>query len=219
MKLTEPMLIIFDGLDNCGKTTQIKRLYSYIKYSGNKVTMMSPPSNELRTYLKNIKVSDELNYTLSNDNIKKALCYKSFSMAYEYNKTIRSLLDGDTTVLLDRWLFSTYIYNCITPELKRTCLEVWKETLGKIVTFNFFINTDLKTCIERGKQEEKDNISFLSTEDELTKVYNRYVELSDNKDTFREKYITELDGNKSTDEIFADILIIIIHDTLGEEYV
>lgn len=208
LKLRKPMLIIFDGLDCCGKSTQLYKLANFLKLNGNKLTIMTSPTLSLRNYLDRIETDellDRFELTLDSSVKKMALCFKSFSLAYEYNKLIKELLHNNSTVLLDRWLYSTFIYNCISSELKTMCDTVYKDTLKDSIDINFFLDTDLETCIERSKVDKKDNISFLATGENLKNVYNRHLETLGKKYVIRDN-LCIVNGDNTEERVFEEII-------------
>lgn len=206
MKLVDPMLLVFDGLDNCGKTTQIYRLAEYLKHE-NKITIFTP-SASVRRYIEEIQFEDLSDFTLPIKSYNYALSGHAFSLAYIHNKLIKNLLYNRTTVLMDRWLYSAFMYNCITEDLRNLCNTIYKDTLGDLIDVNFFIDTKIETCISRSKNEQKDNVSFLSTKENLIQVLKNHNETYNQQFDIRNKLVN-IDGNRSEEVIFEDILQVI----------
>lgn len=94
-------LIVFEGLDGCGKTTQIKLLYKFLK-KRSKVKLLREPGStkigeKIRALLKNQEHVSPLTQLLLFTAARNALLEKLKHQSWDI-------------ILLDRYIYSTYAY-------------------------------------------------------------------------------------------------------------
>ncbi|GAA5877624.1 hypothetical protein JCM16303_003403 [Sporobolomyces ruberrimus] len=102
-------LIIFEGLDRSGKSTQLQRLYERLQGEGRKVKKIgfpdrtSPTGLLINSYLtqKETKLSDEAIHLLFSAN------------RWEKAEEIKKDLESGTTILCDRYAFSGIAFSVI----------------------------------------------------------------------------------------------------------
>ncbi|KAM0328855.1 hypothetical protein ACHAQA_005271 [Verticillium albo-atrum] len=104
--VTRGALVILEGLDRSGKTTQVKLLEQRFVELGRKVKVMrfpdrsTPIGQMIDAYLKsNVEMDDHVIHLLFSAN------------RWEAVKTIRTLLSSGTTILCDRYYHSGIVYS------------------------------------------------------------------------------------------------------------
>ena len=109
-------LIVFEGIDGCGKTSTIEEVYKQLSEKGHKVVMLanivegSTTGSAIRTML--TKKDDTI------DDIRIINLYLS-ELRYAVHTNINGILgylESGFIVLCSRWFYSTYAY--INPSKK-----------------------------------------------------------------------------------------------------
>lgn len=191
------MFISFEGIDGCGKGTQIELLKKYFANNNIKSIFVNDPGttvagSKLREIL--------LDKTIQLDPEVELILYNACRIQLE-REVIIPALDEGLVVVSDRYSDSTYAYQhggrCISMEL----LEC-KSDLEPQITF--FLDIDVETS-ERRRNERNtgDNDRFETLDkDFYSRVRSAYQTLARRHP---ERIIT-IDGTKSIDEIH-DIIV------------
>lgn len=121
------MLIVLEGLDGAGKSTQVKLLKDYIAASGRKLEYMHFPRYDSSVYGNLIGkfLSGEFG---SNEQVHPQLVALLFALdRQDASKIIRKWLEEGSCVLLDRYVYSNIAYQCskIGDAAKRRELMDW----------------------------------------------------------------------------------------------
>ena len=99
-------LIVFEGLDGSGKTTAMQNLASVLREDGHDVVIASSPCNESALGV-NVR---KLSHMPVIHEEAKILLYLA-DMVNQQNNVIRPGLAAGKIILMDRWWFSTLVYN------------------------------------------------------------------------------------------------------------
>ena len=110
----EGLFITFEGLDGCGKTTQIKLLKDYLEEQGRKVVLTREPggtkiSEDIRDIILDVK-NKEMSYNC------EMLLYAA-ARAQLVKEVIKPSLMQGAVVLCDRFVDSSYVYQGIARGL------------------------------------------------------------------------------------------------------
>ncbi|MBO8160976.1 MAG: dTMP kinase [Thermosipho sp. (in: Bacteria)] len=191
------MFIAFEGLDGCGKSTQLDLLFQYLKTAGKKVIKVREPgSTEIGEKIRAILLDRNLNI-----NERTELLLFLASRAQLVEEIIKPALNEGYFVLVDRFADSSVAYQGGARNLGIENVEF----LNTFATNNifpdlvFFIDIPVEIALKRISKKNKDR---LENEGKafLEKVRNSYLYLS-NK---RENFIT-INGEKTVEEIFEEI--------------
>ena len=150
-------IIAVEGIDGAGKTTLINNLKKDLEKNGKKVHVLKPivetPSGlAVRKYLEGKE------YKFSSRN---HLIYSYLTAMIECMDFVEEIKTSDenSIVILDRWLFSTYIYGFIgysssndLPIFKKM-LESYSELVGEI-DLTLFVDIDVDIALERIKARD-----------------------------------------------------------------
>ena len=199
MSISRGIFISFEGIDGCGKSTQVKMLVEYLNQSGSETIMVREPGGT--------KISEEIRDILLNrhlDNIcdRSEALLMTGSRSQLTNEIILPSLKKGLNVVADRYYDSTLAYQGGGRELD---LE-WLIKLNHFATYNldpnitFFIDIDPKEAQKRKNQEE-DRIERAGI-DLQARVRNAYIELAQR---FKERYVS-IDGNSSVNTIHEKII-------------
>jgi len=139
-------IIVLEGLDGSGKSSQAKMLYKRMSENGIKV------------FTTNFIHSDFIKPSLlktkwENCDVNTFTCMYTMGLAYTYSKEIVEKLNEDYVVILDR-----YIYTIMVKAILGGANYEWVENLTKIfkkADITFFIDTPVETCLNRKKNDNK----------------------------------------------------------------
>ncbi|MFH1520098.1 MAG: dTMP kinase [Candidatus Micrarchaeota archaeon] len=181
-------LIVFEGIDGCGKDTQI----SLLKEKLNAVVMKYPTKNNkiLNDYLEK-KISIE----------PKELFMLFLSDILEDQKNIKKALTENKYVILDRYVLSTIAYE----------LDSFSYTEAKKLVEGKFLKPDMVVLLdidEKTSQARKSQQKKLDRYEEnafyLSKVRSAFLKL------FEERFLTpswhKIDARKDIVSVQADIM-------------
>lgn len=103
------MLVALCGIDGAGKTTQGKLLYDYYKNQGRNVYLVKQHTPE---YYVNKDMNKYLHERSdrTKENLKKLALYSANDRLEQYNSNIQWMLDIGAVVIVDRYVFSSYVY-------------------------------------------------------------------------------------------------------------
>ena len=197
------MIISFEGLDGCGKSTQIIKLKEYLVSLGKKVEVLREPGGS--------KISEKIRDIL--------LDKKNLSMVYEtelllyissraqlIKEEIIPLLDSGHIILLDRFIDSTMAYQGYGRGLDIDLID----SLNHFATMNgkyfpditFFFDLDPEISLNRVKTRgEEINRMEAAKLDFFVKAHEGFKTIQQN-DPDR---MIKIDGSLEPDKVFASL--------------
>ena len=180
------MFITFEGLDFCGKSTQVQLLEKYLIDKGNNVKIIREPggtpiSEKIRDIL-----LDKKNSEMS---IETELILFSASRSQLVNQVILPALKENYYVISDRFHDSSIAYQAFGRKINLGFVEELQQfVIGKAVPdLTFFLDISIDEVIKRKskvKQIELDRIE-LSKMDFYKRVRNGYLYLAEKEKRFR----------------------------------
>ena len=199
MSTSKGLFISFEGIDGCGKSTQIKMLCSYLKDRNKEFLMVREPggtdiSEQIRKILlhrHDQEISDRTEALLMTG-----------SRAQLIDEKILPFLNQGKIVIADRFLDSTLAYQGGGRELDLN----WLIDLNNFATNNtfpditFFIDIEPEVGAKRSGSS-KDRIESAGLEFQ-SRVRQSYIKLST---LFNDRYLT-LDGNQKKKIIHKKIV-------------
>lgn len=196
----EGSLITFEGIDGCGKSTQVRMLMKSMNQSGDKTVLVREPggttiSEEIRNILLHRHLEDICDRT-------EALLMTGSRAQLTY-EIIQPNLEAGINIIADRYTDSTLAYQGGGRKLNID----WLIELNKFATYNlephvtFFVDV-LPEEASRRKSLEKDRIERAGIELQ-TNVRNAYLSLASR---FQERFVV-IDGHDTISNIHESILI------------
>ncbi len=191
------MLITFEGIDGSGKSTQAKRLYEYLKAKGYKVSLYRDPgSTPLAEKIRELLLSFEMDPTT------ELLLFESARSSLVWERIFPDLKEGKI-VILDRFIDSTTAYQGYGREINLGTVSILNHIAirGRKPDITFLLNVPLEVALERieGKKTRFED------KDYLRKVRDAYILIANQE---RERIVL-IDGSKSQDEVFANVICIL----------
>jgi len=199
MSISKGKFISFEGIDACGKSTQVKLLLKEMNTSSNKTILVREPggstiSEEIRDILLNSKLNEMSDRT-------EALLMTGSRAQLTYEKIISNLDEGKN-VIADRYSDSTLAYQGGGRGLD---IE-WLIKLNQFATYNlspdvtFLIDLHPEEAIKR-KDIENDRIEKAGIDLQIN-VRNTYLEIAKRFDD----RIVVLDGHNQVNIIHQKIV-------------
>ncbi len=188
------LFIVFDGIDGDGKTTQALLLKEYLERKGYFVNYTSEPTNNESGKM----ISNLLRQKTAN-RIKKEKWFELFNEDNkEHQKTIKSSLEGNNTVICDRYFYSTLAYQLEEKE--------WQNYSSQFIKPDIVFILDLPVTVAIGRikqkyEKTKEKKSCFEKSVLLNKVRKKFLILPN----FLNHPIKIIDSNRSEKEIFKDI--------------
>ena len=192
--------IAFEGIDGSGKSTQIGLLAERLKKEGVCCyTTMEPTNAPVGSLVRQVMTG-----RIRMDNKAIAALFAADRLDHLLNEVdgIASKIEEGTTVLTDRYYFSSYAYHSVDVPMEWVIRANEQSALILRPTVNLFIDVDPDTALER--------IARNRFHQELFEKKSRLVEVRENyKNAFdllagEEKY-TVIDGNQSREAIADNI--------------
>lgn len=203
MLLKKNLVISFDGLDGCGKTTQIQKLKEYLdkeRITFN-VVRLAESIEDNEWFLRDLNNKQDTNLET---------CIYFLNQLYRFSNLIQSDLAYNKefqVYILDRWIYSTYIYHGINFKLKDLVNSVAKDIL--VPDIQFLINISYTTAIERLRNRGKDDLAILSTNPKLLQASaNNSASTASDRFAYINSLI-EINGDESEDKIHNQLIEII----------
>lgn len=168
--------IVFEGIDGCGKTTQISLLKQRIEQSGFSCFETREPSDGPVGSM----IRQCLTGRLETDESTLAALFAADRLDHLNNKTdglCQKVNDG-ITVISDRFILSTYAYQSVRVPLD------WVMNINSLAAstlrpdYHIFIDVEPDITLER-MAKGRFHTELFENKQRLTEVRNRYLELID----------------------------------------
>lgn len=190
--------ISFEGLDGSGKSTQIRKLSSYLSNTGYSVIISREPGGtDIGEKIREIILSpenDRMTY------ITEAMLYAA-SRAQHVDEVIKPALDEGKIVICDRFADSSIAYQGYGRGIKIAVEMINKYAIsGCMPDITFFLKADHETGTERMKDRSMDRIE-MEKSDFHDRVYRGYMILEKNNP----ERIKGIDATRGIEEIFSEI--------------
>lgn len=196
------MFITFEGIDFCGKSTQVALLKNYLVKQNKKIEIIREPGGtEISELVRNILLDKKHNKMF----MEAEIFLFSASRAQMVREKIQPLLKQDVYVISDRFHDSTTAYQGygrgINPE---TVNHINKLAIdGTVPDVTFFIDIPVETanCRKTKKMNSELDRMELSDSNFFEKVRSGYLEIAKSESRFR-----IIDGTLQIDEIHSIII-------------
>ena len=196
------MFISFEGIDGCGKSTQIELLKDYFESKATNVLVLREPGGT--TFAEEIR--EILLHSKNEISSNSELFLFEAARADLTNQIIKPSLDKDIVVLIDRFFDSTTAYQGFGRGLEvNQVIEINKmATHGLEPDVTFYLHVDLNTSLERCKYKTKDRIESAGIE-----FFNKVISGFEKLCEMYPHRIIKVDAEGSVIETHNNILKII----------
>lgn len=194
------LFIAFEGIDGCGKSTQVKLLAENLIKEGHKVYSTCEPTTSLTgTLIRNV-----FKHQVEADNRTIAALFVADRLDHLLNKTdgiLKKMAEG-YTVITDRYYFSSYAYHGAHMPLAWV-IEANALSAGLLrPDINIYIDLPPEISMAR-LNKGRDFIELYETAENLKNVRDKYFEAFELLKPQENIFIT--DGNRQAEIIAIDI--------------
>lgn len=192
------MFIVFEGIDGCGKSTQVWKLAQHLsslnKYHHIHVTREPYKSRGIREILKLEEPAETRAEKLSELFIK--------DRQEHVDELIKPAIEKNIIIISDRYKYSTICYQSAQGQDIKKLIELHRHM--PVPDFIFIIDTQVEVSSERISQDNKRSTEhkFEKNKDFLNKVRDNYLNL---KNHLPEEKIIIINGDRPVQEIFEEI--------------
>lgn len=196
------MFITFEGIDFCGKSTQVELLKKYLLTNNKKVEIIREPGGtEISEKVRDILLDKKHLHMF----MEAEIFLFSASRAQLVREKIQPYLKSGIYVISDRFHDSTTAYQGYGRGIDIEIVNhINKLAIGETKPdLTFIIDIPVETAEERKKIKEKADLDRIEVSDKtfFEKVRNGYLAISKNDKRFR-----VVDGTKSINEIHNKII-------------
>ncbi|PTM16018.1 MAG: dTMP kinase [Bacteroidetes bacterium] len=198
-------LITFEGIDGCGKSTQIQKLKALLEGTGRKVYLFREPGGT--------PLSEEIRAILldSNRTIHPVTEMILFSAARSdlITQQVQPLLQRGEWIILDRFYDSTTAYQGYGRKAVR--MEELSNlnhlaTNGVIPDLTFYLRVDRETASKRREGEAADRMEGAGDAffERVIQGYDQIAEREPDR-------VTVLDASQPVEKVFDDLMVALKH--------
>lgn len=196
------MFITFEGLDFCGKSTQVEILKDYFERQNKKVVIIREPGGtEISEKIREILL-DKKNSEMS---IESELLLFSSSRAQLVREKIIPLLKHGYYVISDRFHDSSIAYQGYGRGISiESVMAIQNFAInGAVPNLTFFMDVPLDEIGRRRIKHGEDNLDRIELSENkfYQKVYDGYLELCNTQ-----ARVKLIDGTKNIEEVHQQIL-------------
>ncbi len=167
------MLITFEGIDGCGKSTQSLLLSRHLEKKGKKTILTHEPGagGEIGQRIRNTILLGEMKKT---DPLTEVFLFCADRVNH-VQKVVKPALDEGKTVISDRFFDSTVVYQGYGRkiDIDFVTLAAKKSALGLEPDITFFLDAPIEVCMERLKDRQKSGKPFNRMDGETEIFYKR----------------------------------------------
>lgn len=200
------MFITFEGLDFCGKSTQVQLLEKYLIEEGKKVKIIREPGGTTISEKIRDVLLDKKNSAMT---FETELILFAGSRSQLVQEVIIPALKKNIYVISDRFHDSSIAYQSFGRKIPLDFVTSLQNfVIGKAVPdITFFIDLPIENVMQRMSKVKKVELDRIesSKKDFYERVRNGYLYLAEKEKRFR-----KIDGNLSIEEIHKIIIKEII---------
>jgi len=194
------LFIAFEGIDGCGKSTQVKLLSDKLTAAGHQVyCTVEPTDSPIGSIIRSV-----FNHKSEADHRTIAGLFVADRLDHLLNKTngMLKMLEDGYTVITDRYYFSSYVYQGVHMPMD------WVIAANSLSAgllrpdVNIYIDIAPEISIAR-LSKGRSSMELYETLENLIKVRNKYFQVFEQLKSEEKIFIT--DGNRLPELIAEDI--------------
>ena len=194
-------LIVFEGPEGCGKSTQAEMVFDYLQNNDVKTVLLREPGGNAISEKIRAIILDPAHKAMTK---KTELLLYIASRAQIIEEKLKPLLDGGNTVILDRFSLSTLVYQGYARGLDKKQIKMLNDYVAKGVKVFMTVVFDVSAAEAKKRMSKREKHDRLDAEAAAfhKKVRAGYLaEAAKNKNI----YLIKTDG-KSKEEIFDETI-------------
>ena len=191
--------IVFEGIDGSGKSTQIRFLADKLKEAGIPYEITAEPSEgPIGVMIRQILTGE-----CKMDNRVIAALFAADRLDHILNEEDGLLhkIENGTTVLCDRYYFSSYAYNWVDMPMEWVISANSQSSRLLKPTVNIFIDLDPDTALERIARNRQ-RTELFEKKSRLEKVRENYFEVFEK---MQDEMVVIIDGNQTPEAMAEEI--------------
>ena len=193
-------LIVLEGIDGAGKTTQASLLEAHLRAKGREVFRTAEPT----PFPSGIALREALGGKVKKSECEMATMFVLDRIAHNLHPTegLRAILDAGSDIICDRYYYSTLAYQGQSTDyawvkaMNLSCPEITKPDLC------IYLDLTPAQSLERIRAG-RDSVEIYENEETLTKVRNAFLSVLD--DLSATDRIVRIDAYRTPEEIAKDI--------------
>ena len=197
---TQGRLIVLEGIDGAGKTTQASLLEAHLRKKGREVFRTAEPT----PFPSGVALREALGGKVKKSECEMATMFVLDRIAHNIHPTegIRAILDAGKDIICDRYYYSTLAYQGQSTDyawvksMNLSCPEIRKPDLC------IYLDLTPAQSLERIRAG-RDSVEIYENEETLTKVRNAFLSVLD--DLSATDRIVRIDAYRTPEEIAKDI--------------
>ncbi len=201
--------VAFEGIDGCGKFTQLHKTKTWIEKSGFITTWSSEP-NEISSPLgKTIKAMLRGSILKPDDPVEFQRLYVIDRAQNIFTFIMPWLAKPKSVYLIERFALSTITYGMLSGKPAQVFIDLHEEVLGPQMLWpdlTILIDISAEEAIKRISQNREQS-KFFEKQEELKKVRQNYLALADFPQ-FKDG-IAVINGERNPDKIFEDVKTVL----------
>jgi len=201
MKLKKGFLVVFEGIDGAGKTTQANLLRDRLKRKSLDVVLSKEPTNSMYGLKIKKLAQGERSSTIAEDEYNLFINDRKVHVA----NTIKPALQQKKIVILDRYYFSTMAYQGALG-LNYQKIKEENELFAPVPEIVFLLKIPARLGIRRIQKSRNEEPNLFEQEENLTRVHKIF-------DSLKENYIVPINGAKPVEEIH-NIVMNVMDDVI-----
>ena len=194
------LFITFEGIDGCGKSTQIRLITEYLDALGKSYLLVREPGGtEIGEKIRSILL-DKANNEMSPE--AELLLFEA-ARAQIVNEKIRPAIEAGSIVICDRFYDSTFAYQGVARSLGEdlviTLNDIATSGLAPDITFLLDLSVEDALARRKGRGEADDRMELLGLRFQEA-VREGYLKAAEKFDR-----IKIIDAGRTPEAIFSDI--------------
>lgn len=168
------LFLTFEGLDGCGKTTQMRLLSAHLREAGKQVVeTVEPGGTAIGSQIRRILL-DPANAAL--DARAEMLLYFA-ARAQNVSEILLPALERGEIVISDRWTDSTWAYQGFGRNLGTSIVQDLDAIAcrGRKPDLTFWIDIDLDTSLSRARSRNRDQAATDTRMDDQSRAFFEHV--------------------------------------------
>lgn len=191
--------IVFEGIDGSGKSTQINYLADKLKKAGIPCeTTAEPSEGPVGVMIRQILTGER-----NMDNRVIAALFAADRLDHILNEEygILGKIENGTTVICDRYYFSSYAYNGVDMPMEWVIAANSQSSRLLKPTVNVYIDLDPDTALERIARNRQ-RTELFEKKSRLEKVRENYFEVFEK---MQDETVVIIDGNQAPEVMAEEI--------------